>query len=217
MSQFCLPLWFQVRLVSNRILSTADADIESDREFTFMLTIFGQWVDHDLTFTPTSPSIRSFSYGINCDESCERSEPCFPIPVSQGLSLCQGLSHSCFCIITVFDATFNVWTQAPPGDQRPEAWHLPPFFPLITRLWFWQHCPYVWWEPQSSATDQYANSFPRCWTDLRGGGWTGKGTSRPDQWWRSSTCQWSVPWQWTRAPALYQSRKQNVCHTSENP
>uniref|UniRef100_A0A8C1VUJ9 Myeloid-specific peroxidase n=1 Tax=Cyprinus carpio TaxID=7962 RepID=A0A8C1VUJ9_CYPCA len=76
-----LPL---VRLVSNRILSTADADIESDREFTFMLTIFGQWVDHDLTLTPFSPSIRSFSNGLNCDESCERSEPCFPIPAPPG-------------------------------------------------------------------------------------------------------------------------------------
>ncbi|XP_065146252.1 myeloperoxidase-like [Paramisgurnus dabryanus] len=73
-----LPL---VRLVSNRILSTADADVKSDREFTFMLTIFGQWVDHDLTFTPFSPSIKSFSNGLNCDESCERSEPCFPIQV----------------------------------------------------------------------------------------------------------------------------------------
>uniref|UniRef100_A0A8C1VX73 Myeloid-specific peroxidase n=1 Tax=Cyprinus carpio TaxID=7962 RepID=A0A8C1VX73_CYPCA len=71
-------------LVSNRILSTADADIESDREFTFMLTIFGQWVDHDLTLTPFSPSIRSFSNGLNCDESCERSEPCFPIPAPPG-------------------------------------------------------------------------------------------------------------------------------------
>ncbi|KAG1970807.1 thyroid peroxidase [Pimephales promelas] len=76
-----LPL---VRLVSNRILSTTDADVESDRDFTFMLTIFGQWVDHDLTFTPNSPSIRSFSSGLNCDLSCERSEPCFPIPAPPG-------------------------------------------------------------------------------------------------------------------------------------
>ncbi|XP_051972695.1 eosinophil peroxidase-like isoform X1 [Xyrauchen texanus] len=73
-----LPL---VRLVSNRILSTTDADVVNDNDFTFMLTIFGQWVDHDLTLTPTSPSIRSFSNGLNCDESCERSEPCFPIPI----------------------------------------------------------------------------------------------------------------------------------------
>ncbi|XP_065146498.1 myeloperoxidase-like [Paramisgurnus dabryanus] len=73
-----LPL---VRLVSNRILSTADADVTSDRELTFILTIFGQWVDHDLTFTPSSPSIKSFSNGLNCDQSCEHSEPCFPIQV----------------------------------------------------------------------------------------------------------------------------------------
>lgn len=73
-----------VRLVSNRILATADADIESDHDFTFMLTIFGQWVDHDLTFTPFSPSIRSFSNGIDCENSCERSEPCFPISAPPG-------------------------------------------------------------------------------------------------------------------------------------
>ena len=45
------------------------------------MTLFGQWIDHDLTFTPFSPSLRSFSNGLNCDESCERSEPCFPIQV----------------------------------------------------------------------------------------------------------------------------------------
>uniref|UniRef100_A0A3B4BTJ6 Myeloid-specific peroxidase n=1 Tax=Pygocentrus nattereri TaxID=42514 RepID=A0A3B4BTJ6_PYGNA len=66
-----LPL---VREVSNRILSTADADVQGDSEYTHLVTFFGQWNDHDLSFTPHSPSIRSFSSGINCDESCERSE-----------------------------------------------------------------------------------------------------------------------------------------------
>ncbi|KAK7120308.1 hypothetical protein R3I94_020344 [Phoxinus phoxinus] len=72
------------RLVSNRILSTADADVKSDLDFTSMLSTFGQWIDHDLTLAPTSPSIKSFSSGLNCDESCERSEPCFPIPAPPG-------------------------------------------------------------------------------------------------------------------------------------
>ncbi|KAI4875192.1 hypothetical protein NFI96_000075, partial [Prochilodus magdalenae] len=76
-----LPL---VRLVSNRILSTADADVQGDSELTHMITFFGQWIDHDLTLTPQSPSIRSFSNGINCDESCERTEPCFPIQFPSG-------------------------------------------------------------------------------------------------------------------------------------
>ncbi|KAL0965594.1 hypothetical protein UPYG_G00283330 [Umbra pygmaea] len=77
-NNFRLPL---VREVSNRILATTDAGIQSDPEYTHLITLFGQWNDHDLTFTPFSPSIRSFSNGLDCVESCERSEPCFPIPI----------------------------------------------------------------------------------------------------------------------------------------
>ncbi|KAB5543765.1 hypothetical protein PHYPO_G00083400 [Pangasianodon hypophthalmus] len=73
-----LPL---VRLVSNRIFSTQDQNVVGDREYTLLITFFGQWNDHDLSFTPMSPSIRSFSNGIDCDASCERSEPCFPIQI----------------------------------------------------------------------------------------------------------------------------------------
>ncbi|XP_030623948.1 eosinophil peroxidase-like [Chanos chanos] len=73
-----LPL---VRLVSNRILSTTDSGVQNDTDFTYMVTIFGQWNDHDLSFTPFSPSIRSFSNGVDCDVSCQRTEPCFPIGV----------------------------------------------------------------------------------------------------------------------------------------
>ncbi|XP_037547967.1 eosinophil peroxidase [Nematolebias whitei] len=80
-NNFVLPL---VRQVSNNILSTTDADVVSDRDFTHMVTFFGQWNDHDLTFTPFSPSIRSFSNGVNCDESCEQTEPCTPIPIPPG-------------------------------------------------------------------------------------------------------------------------------------
>ncbi|XP_019738495.1 eosinophil peroxidase [Hippocampus comes] len=80
-NNFVLPL---VRQVSNNILSTTDAGVVSDREFSHMVTLFGQWNDHDVTFTPFSPSIRSFSNGINCDESCERTEPCIPIPIPPG-------------------------------------------------------------------------------------------------------------------------------------
>ncbi|XP_069020373.1 eosinophil peroxidase isoform X1 [Embiotoca jacksoni] len=80
-NNFLLPL---VRQVSNNILSTTDASVVNDREFTHMVTLFGQWNDHDLTFTPFSPSIRSFSNGVNCEESCEHTEPCIPIPIPRG-------------------------------------------------------------------------------------------------------------------------------------
>ncbi|XP_061589166.1 eosinophil peroxidase-like [Cololabis saira] len=80
-NNFLLPL---VRQVSNNILNTTDAGVVSDREYTHMITLFGQWIDHDLTLTPSSPSIRSFSNGVNCDESCEHTEPCIPIPIPRG-------------------------------------------------------------------------------------------------------------------------------------
>uniref|UniRef100_A0AAV2IW37 Peroxidase n=1 Tax=Knipowitschia caucasica TaxID=637954 RepID=A0AAV2IW37_KNICA len=66
MNNFLLPL---VRQVSNNILATTDAGVINDRELTHMVTLFGQWNDHDLTFTPFSPSISSYSNGINCDSS----------------------------------------------------------------------------------------------------------------------------------------------------
>ncbi|KAF6725968.1 Eosinophil peroxidase [Oryzias melastigma] len=59
-NNFMLPL---VRQVSNNILSMTDAGVVNDDEFTHMVTLFGQWNDHDLSFTPVSPSIRSFSNG----------------------------------------------------------------------------------------------------------------------------------------------------------
>ncbi|XP_029300338.1 eosinophil peroxidase-like isoform X1 [Cottoperca gobio] len=80
-NNFLLPL---VRQVSNNILSTTDAEVVSDTELPHFVTLFGQWNDHDLTFTPFSPSIRSFSNGIDCEESCERTEPCIPIRIPRG-------------------------------------------------------------------------------------------------------------------------------------
>ncbi|XP_068166919.1 eosinophil peroxidase-like [Antennarius striatus] len=73
-----LPL---VREVSNQIIRTANDDIENDPHFNFLLTIFAQWIDHDLTLTPHSPVIRSYGNSIDCETSCDRTEPCFPIPI----------------------------------------------------------------------------------------------------------------------------------------
>ncbi len=182
-----------------------------------MLTIFGQWVDHDLTLTPFSPSIRSFSNGLNCDESCERSEPCFPIPVSQGLSLCQWLSHSCSCIITVYRAMFNVWIQAPPGDQRLRPNTCLPVFRSSPACGSGNTAYMFGGNPKVREQINALTAF------LDGGQVYGsedglaKELRDHDQWWWSSTCQWSVPWQWTRAIAFHQCRKQHVCLTQENP
>ncbi|XP_047447828.1 eosinophil peroxidase-like [Mugil cephalus] len=87
-----LPL---VREVSNHILATANADVLNDTLYTHLVTIFAQWTDHDLTLTPLSPSIRSFSNGIDCDETCERTEPCFPINIPDNDPRFGSNSHEC--------------------------------------------------------------------------------------------------------------------------
>ncbi|XP_035999617.1 eosinophil peroxidase-like [Fundulus heteroclitus] len=87
-----LPL---VRVVSNRILSTANSDVDSDPLYTHLVTIFGQWTDHDLTFTPHSPSIRSFNDGIDCEKTCSNTEPCFPIKFPDGDPRFNGHPEEC--------------------------------------------------------------------------------------------------------------------------
>ncbi|XP_068594902.1 eosinophil peroxidase-like [Brachionichthys hirsutus] len=79
-NNYPLPL---VREVSNRILQTANDRIRNDPDFSFMLVLFAQWVDHDLTLAPHTPVIRSFNKGIDCDRTCDRTEPCFPIQIPQ--------------------------------------------------------------------------------------------------------------------------------------
>ncbi|KAM8865813.1 eosinophil peroxidase-like [Synchiropus picturatus] len=73
-----LPL---VREVSNRIFRTTTCNIKNDPLYTDLLTLYGQWTDHDMTFTPMSAVIRSFNNGMDCDKSCDRTEPCFPIKI----------------------------------------------------------------------------------------------------------------------------------------
>ncbi|KAF3695780.1 Eosinophil peroxidase [Channa argus] len=73
-----LPL---VREVSNRILRFTNPAVDSDTLYTHLVTLFGQWTDHDLTFTPSSPLITSYGSSVACDQSCDRREPCFPIKI----------------------------------------------------------------------------------------------------------------------------------------
>ncbi|KAK7944506.1 hypothetical protein WMY93_000234 [Mugilogobius chulae] len=75
-----LPL---VRDVSNHILKTGNT-VDLDPLFSMLVTFFGQWTDHDITLTPMSPVIRAFNSSETCVETCERSEPCFPIQVPKG-------------------------------------------------------------------------------------------------------------------------------------
>ncbi|XP_028406279.1 peroxidasin-like isoform X2 [Dendronephthya gigantea] len=67
------------RLISTQVISAAKN--APDEAFTHMLMQWGQFLDHDLDFTVTSPSSQSFTDGENCTSTCENQSPCFPISI----------------------------------------------------------------------------------------------------------------------------------------
>uniref|UniRef100_UPI00398F2A2A myeloperoxidase-like isoform X2 n=1 Tax=Pristiophorus japonicus TaxID=55135 RepID=UPI00398F2A2A len=78
-SGFPLP---QVREVSNKILKASIKDIVPDSKWSQMFVQWGQWLSHDMSFTRPSPTLQTFSNGINCKTSCVQRSPCFPIKIS---------------------------------------------------------------------------------------------------------------------------------------
>ncbi|XP_072909697.1 eosinophil peroxidase-like [Hemitrygon akajei] len=79
-SGFRLPL---VRVVSNEILKVDDKNVVSDEDSTHLFMQWGQWIDHDMSLSPLSGSLQTFNDGINCEQSCEQKNPCFPIKIPQ--------------------------------------------------------------------------------------------------------------------------------------
>lgn len=71
------------RKISHDILSSQGEELREDTEFTLMLMQIGQFLDHDLDIAPLTPSRDSFENGLPCEETCENTSPCFPIPVPE--------------------------------------------------------------------------------------------------------------------------------------
>ncbi|XP_026057745.1 eosinophil peroxidase [Carassius auratus] len=70
-----------VRSVSQEVLYTHNENISLDMSLSHLLVEWGQWIDHDLTLTPQSPSTATFKTGADCTRTCSRDTPCFPIQI----------------------------------------------------------------------------------------------------------------------------------------
>ncbi|XP_051976005.1 thyroid peroxidase [Xyrauchen texanus] len=70
-----------VRSVSQEVLYTHNDNISLDVSLSHLLVEWGQWIDHDLTLTPQSPSTAAFKTGADCTHTCSRDTPCFPIQI----------------------------------------------------------------------------------------------------------------------------------------
>ncbi|XP_005597567.1 eosinophil peroxidase [Equus przewalskii] len=75
---FPLPL---VRAVSNQIVRFPSERLTSDRGRALMFMQWGQFIDHDLDFSPESPARVAFTAGVDCEKTCAQLPPCFPIKI----------------------------------------------------------------------------------------------------------------------------------------
>uniref|UniRef100_A0A8C6PTE9 Thyroid peroxidase n=1 Tax=Nothobranchius furzeri TaxID=105023 RepID=A0A8C6PTE9_NOTFU len=73
---FLLP---SPRRVSREIISSSCK--RADEEYTQLLVDWGQYIDHDISFTPQSSSSTAAWTDVDCYNTCENVHPCFPIQI----------------------------------------------------------------------------------------------------------------------------------------
>ncbi|XP_048387275.1 thyroid peroxidase [Stegostoma tigrinum] len=78
---FKLPL---VRDITNKILRTSvQTNMTEDHLYSHILVEWGQYIAHDFAFTPQSISQAAFVGGVDCGNTCQNLNPCFPIKALQ--------------------------------------------------------------------------------------------------------------------------------------
>ncbi|XP_037668900.1 thyroid peroxidase isoform X1 [Choloepus didactylus] len=75
---FPLPL---VREVTRQVIQVSNEAVTEDDQYSDLLMVWGQYIDHDIAFTPQSTSKAAFWGGIDCQLTCENQNPCFPIQI----------------------------------------------------------------------------------------------------------------------------------------
>ncbi|XP_026564437.1 myeloperoxidase [Pseudonaja textilis] len=75
---FRLP---SVRAVSNDIVFFPNMNVTDDAFRSVLFMQWGQFLDHDMDFGPSATATLTFLEGIDCQKSCEKAPPCFPIKI----------------------------------------------------------------------------------------------------------------------------------------
>lgn len=67
--------------MTRKIIEASNEAVTEDELYSDLITVWGQYIDHDLAFTPQSENRPSFQGAINCQLTCANQNPCFPIQV----------------------------------------------------------------------------------------------------------------------------------------
>uniref|UniRef100_A0A2K6GJH5 Thyroid peroxidase n=2 Tax=Propithecus coquereli TaxID=379532 RepID=A0A2K6GJH5_PROCO len=70
-----------VREVTRQVIQVSNEAVTEDDQYSDLLTVWGQYIGHDIAFTPQSTSRAAFWGGVDCRLSCENQSPCFPIQI----------------------------------------------------------------------------------------------------------------------------------------
>ncbi|KAK2093440.1 hypothetical protein P7K49_029969 [Saguinus oedipus] len=68
-----------VREVTRQVIQVSNEVVTDDEHYSDLLIAWGQYIDHDIAFTPQSSSKAAFAGGADCQVTCENQNPCFPI------------------------------------------------------------------------------------------------------------------------------------------
>ncbi|XP_067311019.1 thyroid peroxidase [Pseudorasbora parva] len=114
-SGFQLPL---VREVSHRIMHGSSTSILEDNAYSQMLVDWGQYIDHDISFTPQSSSQTAFSEGLDCLHTCTNANPCFPMQIPKDDKLSR--NKSCLPFFRSSPACLSGQTDVHHAPQRQQ-------------------------------------------------------------------------------------------------
>ncbi|XP_025864992.2 thyroid peroxidase [Vulpes vulpes] len=116
-SGFPLP---PVREVTRQVIRVPNEAVTEDDQYSDLLTVWGQYIDHDVAFTPQSASGAAFGAGADCQLTCDNRSPCFPIQLSPDASgpACLPFSRSsAACGTGIQGALFGNLSSANPRQQ----------------------------------------------------------------------------------------------------
>ncbi|XP_053567314.1 thyroid peroxidase [Bombina bombina] len=82
-NNFYLP---PVREVTKQIIHASNKAFPEDSLYSHIIIEWGQYIDHDIAFTPQSINKLPLLSGVDCKSTCENQNPCFPIKLPSASS-----------------------------------------------------------------------------------------------------------------------------------
>ncbi|GAB5570087.1 thyroid peroxidase [Prionailurus iriomotensis] len=112
-----------VREVTRQVIRVSNEAVTEDDQYSDLLMVWGQYIDHDIAFTPQSTRKVASEGEADCQLTCKNQDPCFPIQLPTNGSGTSGRSclpfyrSSAACGTGIQGAFFGNLTSANPRQQ----------------------------------------------------------------------------------------------------